>query len=208
MKFEKINENKLRITLNINDLENKNINYQSFMSNSVDTQKLFSDMLDKAEEECGFTTKNYKIMIEALVTTKGDFIITVTRSSPKENSSLYGKKVLKTKRKTIPNISTKSIYLFDNFEDFCSFCTYLDDEIIENLSKISKNIKLYYYKDNYYLLLNNLNKNLKLTKKFITKLPDFAKYVHNSEIVESKLLEYGKLIIKNNAIKIGLKYFK
>ena len=61
MKFEKLSENKLRITLNIRDLADKDIDYHSFMSNSVDTQKLFLDMLEKAEEEVGFKTKNYNI---------------------------------------------------------------------------------------------------------------------------------------------------
>ena len=82
MKFEKLSENKLRITLNIRDLADKDIDYHSFMSNSVDTQKLFLDMLEKAEEEVGFKTKNYKIMIEAVVTSTGEFIVTVTRSLP------------------------------------------------------------------------------------------------------------------------------
>ena len=44
MKFEKLSENKLRITLNIRDLADKDIDYHSFMSNSVDTQKLFLDI--------------------------------------------------------------------------------------------------------------------------------------------------------------------
>lgn len=206
MKFEKLNENKLRITLNIRDLEDKNINYQSFMSNSVDTQKLFSDMLDKAEKEIGFVTRDYKLMIEALVTSKGDFVITVTRSTPDEDSS-YNKKYIRTKRKSLPKFSNKAIYLFNDFDDFCSFCNYLDDDIVKNISKISNNIKLYSYNNFYYLLIQNLNNDFDLTTIFTTHLLDFSKFVHNSDIFEYKLLEYGKLVFKNNAIKNCLKYF-
>ncbi len=66
MQIEKITENKIRITLNIQDLQEKNIDLHSFMSNSIESQDLFYDMLDKAEKEIGFETKDYKLMIEAL----------------------------------------------------------------------------------------------------------------------------------------------
>lgn len=66
MRIEKITENKIRITLNIQDLKDNNIDLHSFMSNSIESQDLFYDMLDKAEKEIGFETKDYKLMIEAL----------------------------------------------------------------------------------------------------------------------------------------------
>ncbi|MDO5555778.1 MAG: adaptor protein MecA [Clostridia bacterium] len=66
MRIEKITENKIRIILNIEDLEEKNIDLHSFMSTSIESQDLFYDMLDKAEKEIGFNTKDYKLMIEAL----------------------------------------------------------------------------------------------------------------------------------------------
>jgi len=66
MKFEKLTENKIRIILNMEDLREKNIDFHSFMSSSVESQVLFLDMLEKAEEEIGFATKDYKLIIEAL----------------------------------------------------------------------------------------------------------------------------------------------
>ena len=75
MQIEKITENKIRITLNIQDLQEKNIDLHSFMSNSIETQDLFYDMLDKAEKEIGFKTKDYKLMIEALAVPNRKFCI-------------------------------------------------------------------------------------------------------------------------------------
>ena len=66
MKFEKLTENKIRIILNLDDLSEKNIDYHAFMSNSIESQDLFFDMLEKAESEIGFVTKDYKLLIEAL----------------------------------------------------------------------------------------------------------------------------------------------
>ena len=82
MRFEKLSNDKIRIILDLQDLEDNDIDYQSFMSNSSDSQKLFMEILDEAEEQIGFITKDYKLMIEALATIDGDFIITVTRSLP------------------------------------------------------------------------------------------------------------------------------
>lgn len=208
MKFEKLNENKLRITLNISDLADKNIDYQSFMSNSLDTQKLFLDMLARAEREVGFVTKDYKIMIEALVTSKGDFIVTVTRYMPSDTTEISNKKkTLKIKRKYTQVIKNQLIYSFNSFEDFCLFCNCLDKNILKNINKISKNISLYLFKNTYFLVINNICTDYKYTKPFTTELSEFATYMHNSNILEYRLREYGKVIIENYAIKTCIKYF-
>ena len=82
MKFEKVNENKLRITLSMHDLEEKDIDFHDFMSNSIETQELFLDMLEEAEEKIGFQTRNCKIRIEALAMTEDDFVLTITKMMP------------------------------------------------------------------------------------------------------------------------------
>ena len=66
LRIEKLTENKIRIILNLDDLKENNIDLHSFMSSSIETQDLFCTMLDKAEKEIGFKTKDYKLMIEAL----------------------------------------------------------------------------------------------------------------------------------------------
>lgn len=75
MQIEKITENKIRIILNIKDLQENNIDLHTFMSNSIESQDLFFDMLDKAKKEVGFETKDYKLMIEALAIPNRKFYI-------------------------------------------------------------------------------------------------------------------------------------
>lgn len=57
MKIEKLTENKIRIILDMQDLQEKNIDLHSFMSDSLESQDLFYDMLDKAEKEVRFSNK-------------------------------------------------------------------------------------------------------------------------------------------------------
>ena len=96
MKIEKITENKIRIILNIDDLRDKNIDLHSLMSNSIESQNLFVDMLDEAEKTVGFYTKDSKILVEALASSDGHFIFTIT----KVEEETQKKKSVKIKRKT------------------------------------------------------------------------------------------------------------
>jgi len=79
MKIEKLNENKIRIIFNNKDLEENNIDLHSFMSNSIETQTLFLDLLDEADKKLGFNTDNHKIAIEILSLNNNSFVLTITR---------------------------------------------------------------------------------------------------------------------------------
>ena len=127
MKFEKLNENKIRITLTLHDFENRNINFHEFMSNPLETQDLFLDILEEAKEQIGFNTKDYKVKIEALAMIDGDFVVNVTRVADKEKNISLEKqrKKFKVRRKTISPTSNISVYKFDTFDDYCSFVQYL-----------------------------------------------------------------------------------
>ena len=207
MKFEKINENKIRITLKLSELEGKDINYQSLMSNSVDTQKLFWDMLDEAEEKIGFKTKDYKIMIEALATIDGDFIVTVTRSLPESNWDNRKKKNIKYKRKNEKLSSSLAIYYFNTFDDFCEFCLYINSNSLIVLDKISKNYNLFTYKNKYFLVINGIDLSCESLRVFNYTISEFGHFISNPETFSNILLEHGNLVIKRNAIKNTLKYF-
>ncbi|HJJ12033.1 MAG: adaptor protein MecA [Clostridia bacterium] len=202
MKFEKLNNDKIRIILNLQDLEDNNIDYQSFMSNSSDSQKLFLEMLDEAEEQIGFTTKDYKLMIEALATLNGDFIITVTRFLPDlDISPTYNKKTVKVKRKTNTLINDSIIYEFNNYDDILDFILLLKNSNIKGFTSFTKDFSLYSYKNNYYLVMDNINKNFSGIKTFLCALTEFGKSINNSNLFKSRLNEYGTLIVKNNFYK-------
>ena len=207
MKFEKINVNKIRITLKLSELKDKDIDYQSLMSNSMDTQKLFWDMLDEAEEKIGFKTKDYKIMIEALATVDGDFIVTVTRSLPESNYENKKRKNIRYKRKNEKLSSSLAIYSFDTFDDFCEFCLYINSNSLIVLDKISKNYNLFTYKDKYFLVINNIDLSYENLSIFNYIVSEFGHFVSSPETFNSILLEHANLIIKRNAIKNILKYF-
>mgnify|MGYP000664264862 FL=1 len=120
MKFEKLNENKIRITLTNQDLIEKHIDFNSFMSNSIETQDLFLDVLEEAEQKVGFVTKDHKIKIEALAMADGDFVLTITRFGKREEKEIQStnkNKKIKAKRKSTTLNSENLVYLFNTFDD-------------------------------------------------------------------------------------------
>ena len=208
MKFEKLNENKIRITLSNQDLIEKNIDFNSFMSNSIETQDLFLDMLEEAEQKVGFITKDHKIKIEALAMADGDFVVTITRfgkKNEKDISSINKNKKVKAKRKSNTLKSENLVYSFNTFDDFCLFASFVGK--IKNFNNIAKTTLLYTYNSQYYLLFSKLNLNHPYIKKFYTLITEFGTYINNSDLFSYKLSERGKVVLKNNAIKLCLKYF-
>lgn len=200
MKIEKLTENKIRIILNLEDLKENNIDVQSFMSNSIESQNLFINILDKAEHEVGFSTKDCKILIEALASSDGHFVFTITKYSFNSESKNKKKKLI-IKKKCDNLNSENAIYRFETFEEFINYCSYINNKNNIKLTKLSTNISLYVYNNKYYLVINNINLSFPNLKGFYASLSEFGKSLNNSNNMESKLLEHGKLIIKNNAIK-------
>lgn len=203
MKIEKLTENKIRITLNLNDLEEEHINLHSFMSNSPESQALFYNLLSQAEKEVGFYTKDYKLMIEAIAVPEGNFILTITRLPEKEQS----KRQVKIKRKTSTVNEGLVIYSFNSFDDYCEFCKYLSLHLkSENYLKLKK-VSLCLYNSKYYLCIHINKSNLPIVKAINCEISEFGNSVNNPDLFERKLLEYGKVIFKTNAILNCVKTF-
>ena len=203
MKIEKLTENKIRITLNLSDLEEEHIDLHSFMSNSPESQALFYNLLSQAEKEVGFYTKDYKLMIEAIAVPEGNFILTVTRLPEKEQS----KKQVRIKRKTSTINEDLVIYSFNSFDDYCEFCKYLSLHLKSETYLKLKKVSLCLYNSKYYLCIHINKSNLPIVNTINCEISEFGNSVKNPDLFERKLLEYGKVIFKTNAILNCVKAF-
>ena len=102
MKFEKLNENKIRITLTIQDLAEKEIDFHVFMSNSAEAQDVLLDMLEQAKKETGFDPEDYNLKVEALVMADTNFIFTITKLPPEEKSKISKRKFTVKRKNIVP----------------------------------------------------------------------------------------------------------
>ncbi len=197
MKFQKLSENKLKIILSNDELPNSN-NFDNFISNSSDAKNTFLEILEKAYDEVGFNTRDYKIKIDALALKNGNFVFTVTKlvKMKEKIKTAKPKKVLKN------NQSNFAIYKFDSFDDFCNFCIFIRKSNLYNLNKLAQKIELYLYNYNYYLSVYKINENYIDIGKFYSSITEFCKYFSSQELFVSVLMEKGSLIFKHNAIKL------
>ena len=194
-------ENKIRITLDMHDLAEKHIDFHEFMSNPINSQSFFLDVLDQAEKEIGFITKDCQIKLEALATSSGNFVLTVTRILPSANTDSLKRKV-KVKRKSTSNIKCNNcaIFAFDTFDDFYDYGVSLTSNLSKKIEDLIGNTKLYLYNNTYYLIIDKLPDNLEFVKLFSSSLLEFGKFVSDSNTYKNKILECGEMVIKKNAI--------
>ena len=126
MQIEKINNHKLKVTLSKDDLEKKHIDLHHFMANSLESQELFLDILDLAEEKFNFYVDHSKLMIESISLANHIFIFTITKlSSDKEIKSNY------------------SIYAFHHFDEFYQAFDAISDK---------SNLSIYTYHHEFFLI--------------------------------------------------------
>ena len=207
MKIEKLTEDKIRVILNFSDLEKNHIDAKSVFSRTLEYHDFFMNLLEQAKTEVGFSTDGCRILIEALSTSDEYLVFTITKYLEPSSKGALPLKRPCVKRKSLNNSSKKTIYKFDNFDYFCDFCEYLKNNLNTEIDKISKASSLYFYKNTYYLIFNNTKISQKLAKLLYITVSEFLSPYSFSNVFENKLFEYGKLIIKSNAINTGIKYF-
>jgi len=195
MKIEKLNENKIKITLNIDDLNARNIDVQSFIYNSPESQDLFWDVMREAEKEYGFSVDESMVYVEASATASGVFTLTVTKTTnslgPSNLKPKTKKQNYKLKRKKVNTSLDNSIYKFNTFDDICDFCKASNIELFEENS-------LYKFNSAYYLLVSKIPN---------SNILEYAEKERNIDLLLAKISEYGNKIIEKNALQVISKNF-
>ena len=210
MKIEKLTENKIRIILNIEDLEKNNISFESIHTNTPEIQTMILSILDQAEKEVGFYTNDSKILIEAISSFDGNFVFIITKNKSSSSiSQSFSRKKPIAKRKNFTFNDQSIIYSFQNFDSFCDFCQALHIEFLshESLKSICKNTSLYFYNNNYYLLISEVNNDYEHLNIFFSVISEFTDRIDNYKNFDAKLVEHGKVIFKKNAISNTINIF-
>lgn len=128
MQIEKIDNNKLKVILSTNDLERNHIDLNSFMANSLESQELFLDILDLAEEEFNFYVDNSKLIVESISLANNIFVFTITKLNNLDN--IY---------------SDHYVYRFKDFNQFYQLLSMFKDK---------NEFHIYTYNNQYYLVIN------------------------------------------------------
>lgn len=186
MKFEKITDTKIKIILDTKDIKLHNISSENIFNNSRSSQQLLKTMLIRAEKEIGFKTGDSKLLVEALMSSDEEYTFIIT-------------KLIEKKQEPEPE-QTSFVFKFNNFDDFISLCSFLNNISDLNLRNFSENFSLISYNNKYYLYDKNTENYSVLLDYMEEVFSEFGIKVPNSSYISGLLNEYGKIIFEDNAI--------
>ena len=186
MKFEKLNDTKIKIILSLQDMELNNLSIDNVLSNSADSQKLLDTIISKAETELDFKPEDSQLLVEAVVPSDEECIFTITK--------LLDDKIC------FPQHGNSFIFKFDCFDDFINLCTFLNNFSYLCLKEISKDFSLIFYNNTYYLRFVESEYSTIVIDYIKTLFEEFGKDVSHSTGIDGILNEYGKVLFSKNAI--------
>ena len=193
MKFEKLNDVKIKVILTLKDMESNHISAESIISNSEEAQELIESIIEKAESELGFKPGDSNLLVEAIMPTPAECEFTITK--------VY------TQKTDINNNYNSFIFKFDSFDNFVYLCAFLKNFPHLDLKDFSKIFSLIIYKNTYYLKALDVkifSIILDYMKPFFT---EFGQDLSNSIEIDGILNEYGEEIFAKDAIIKCLKKF-
>ena len=206
MHIEKINDNKIKVTVNKEDVKIWNVNMKNLTENTPEAQDLFWFALRQAEKDVDFKVGSSQLLVEAHPSNSDGFIMIISKVDEKTNvfdllegggKIPRGQMEIKIKRRTRKS-QLVNIFRFEDFEDLIG-CT----EQIKNM--FSGQSALFKYKDGFYLnLMPYDNMNFFETENLLL---EYSKRVPGSVITEGILKEHGTEMIKENAIETIMAYF-
>lgn len=206
MHIEKINDNKIKVTVNKEDVKIWNVNMKNLTENTPEAQDLFWFALRQAEKDVDFKVGTSQLLVEAHPLNSDGFIMIISKVDEKTNvldllegnrKVSQGQMEIKIKRRTRKS-QLVNIFRFEDFEDLCR-CT---EQIKDTFSGHSA---LFKYREGFYLNLTPYdNMNFFETENLLL---EYSKRVPASLITEGILKEHGTEMIKENAIETITAYF-
>lgn len=167
MQIKKINNDKLKIILSSNDLDEKNVDVDSFLANPIESQGLFFEILDLAEEKYNFDIEDNKAVIEAISLDNNIFILTITKIST--DCPTYNQKL--------------KVYYFEDINDLLNLYSFIKKNDIR-----TPELEIYKLLNKYYMILNEEN------PSFENILLEFSHLQNNFSCMQDIFMEYGKRI--------------
>ena len=209
MKIEKINENKIKVLIDIDEAKEWNVNIKNIASNTPEIQEMFWTALRLAEKDVEFSVDGAKLFVEAIPGQTEGFGMLITKIFSDNDLNLavsncsYKGRVKKRKltpgrNECIKRALGKRIFRFCDFENVCQAASavYRDFEGESTLYKLE---------DSYYMLLlpTDSSSIIGIEKVML----EFSDKQSKTLISHGRLNELGEIMIKENAVNILSEYF-
>ncbi|MFS0656379.1 genetic competence negative regulator [Bacillus sp. 179-C3.3 HS] len=191
MRLERLNYNKIKIFLTLDDLTDRGLTKEDLWKDSFKVHQLFKDMMNEANQELGFEA-NGPIAVEVFSLQAQGMVVIVTKSQQDDDDE-FDEDYIEMQVKL--DESKHVLYQFASFEDVI--------QLSHSLSRIGLlGGTVYHYENQYFLSLDDVED---LSPDTVISI--LAEYGSPTTITIHRLNEYGKIIIKDEAVKTIQCYF-
>ena len=202
MKIEKITENIFRVTITVNDLEQRQIDINSIDVNSPKTIALLNELMEQVTSQFGYDFTGTQLIIDPVPNHDNSFDITITKideemdfeSIHKYIKTRYKKSDVSVKKKAGGVYSNILVYSFKTFDDVCRLADLIYDIYIGSSS-------LYKQDGQYFLTLSKSHVKIHDERALECNLSEFGTRVNNPATFEGYLNEHGDLLIEEQAVE-------
>lgn len=187
MKFEKIGDDRLRITLTYEDMEELDFDAVELGYEDSDASDILDELLELAEKECGFETQGHRLIIEVMPFHLDGLVLMITKILKEDDLLMKMKDITEKNQNPL-------LFLFDDF--------YILIAALKELAPFYKGQSaVYLYRENYFLwLLPNENRE---EERIILTLCEFGRYLRKKSYI-GIIKEYATVIIEKNAVEKAL----
>lgn len=183
MTIERINDNKAKITLSLEELSYRKITLSEIQKDKNKAQDFFMKLIEDSHLNDTFLEENSTLFIEAS-TSKNSFIVIITKVTIADNYNInslnYSYKI------------SSNIFEFGTIKNLISAINILSKKHINDVS-------LYFYNQKYYLIFSSsITRTSEFTKIFLV-LSEYCDNFYKSKF-SNILYEYGNCIFYKNAL--------
>lgn len=215
MKIEKINENKVKITLTIDELKQRKINIKDIEKDANLARNLFIDLIEESKLDEDFIVDDSQLYIEASSDNNNLFVVTITKIDHMPDISKYSfGKNIKNKKLSAKSRKNRKVTNDDNITNIINYkvdstlYSFNSMDLLMDACDVFKKEKLYYgknslykYKSVYFILFDkSATKNKKFIKTF-SVISEYCNNYYSDNIFNISIKENSKLILKNNALQ-------
>lgn len=174
MRIERIEQDRIKVTLSDAELEDMNINIGMLTENSSEVDTFLVEIMEIIKAETGFCTENAQTVIEAIP--ERDGVVLLVSKIPRRRN-IRGVRAVRR--------DETCILEFESFDDVCGMITNLPAETLEKM-------RLYRQHDRFYIATGRKN---------ITALMyEYCTRCKKSSAAEARLGEYAVLLADGGAL--------
>lgn len=179
MKIIRIEQDRIKVELTADDLQDMNIDISKLTPNSPELSLFLCDIMDAVKEETGFSLDSGQVVVEAS-SGEGGIVLMLSRIRRGiDRSRIRGVRAVR-KNETV-------IFEFYRFEDLAGLLLNIDRKYIENM-------RLYMYHSEFYLAVPRSG--------IPVLIYEYSMKNRRSSVAESILAEYGRFIADGDKLCI------